>query len=94
MGQASEKVKDGKLLRVSVDFDASILRVIITGDFFLHPEDKLELIEQAMTGLPSDVPADDLRRRIELVVAVNGITMVGITPEAIAGLVRRVIDDG
>ncbi len=91
-GSVSEKVKGGKLVRVTVEHDRhSIQSVIITGDFFLHPEDKLELIERALANLPLMVQEEDLRRRIEFVVEAEGITMIGITPEAVARLVKQVV---
>lgn len=93
-GQASEKVQGGKLVRASVDYDGTILDVTITGDFFLHPEEGIELIEASLVGLPHTVPEEELRRRIERVVDVNGLTLVGITPDAIARLVKQVMSHG
>jgi len=87
--QLSEKLPAGKLVRVAVDFDKIINSVTITGDFFLHPEDKLELIENALSGLPLAIAEEDLRRRVEFVVEAEGIEMAGITPEAIARLVKQ-----
>ncbi len=92
--QLSEKLPAGKLVRVAVDFDRTISSVTITGDFFLHPEDKLELIEKALAGLPLTISEEDLRRRVEFVVEVEGIEMTGVTPEAIARLVKKAVTEG
>ena len=93
-GNASEKIKGGKLIRVCVDFDTAISKVTITGDFFLHPEDSLELIESSLAGLPTSVHEEELRNRIERVAELNQITMVGITSDAIAMLVKQVVSHG
>jgi len=47
ISQSEEKIPEGKLLRVKVELSdkTEILKVQITGDFFIHPEEKLKLIE-------------------------------------------------
>jgi lipoate-protein ligase A len=46
------KVPDGKLIKVKVWADNDvILKVTITGDFFLHPEFVLEKIESNLVGV-------------------------------------------
>lgn len=49
---ADTKVPGGKLLRVrlQVDADSRITALTITGDFFMHPEEALETLEQALLG--------------------------------------------
>ena len=49
--KASKKVPGGKLVRVHLQYDPfQLLKVSITGDFFMHPEDALEAIEDALIG--------------------------------------------
>lgn len=62
---ADYKVKGGKLLRVrlQVSEDAHIAALSITGDFFMHPEEALETLEQALLGAP--LTPEGLRPRIE-----------------------------
>ncbi|TFG72773.1 MAG: hypothetical protein E4H27_02010 [Anaerolineales bacterium] len=53
---ADYKVAGGKLLRVIVSLGAEdehrIIRSIsINGDFFMHPEEAIEALEQALTGV-------------------------------------------
>ena len=33
------KVPDGKMVRLEMDYDDKIIRISISGDFFMHPED-------------------------------------------------------
>ena len=45
----------GKLLRVEVDVEAGVLlRAVVRGDFFAHPEEAFEEAEAALAGLPVD----------------------------------------
>ena len=47
------KVPGGKLVAVDVEVEAGRLaRVAVSGDFFLEPDDALEGIAGALTGLP------------------------------------------
>ena len=45
-GNAVQKVKGGKLVRVEATFDTHLSEVTITGDFFLYPEEALEEMPQ------------------------------------------------
>jgi hypothetical protein len=45
------KVPNGKLLRLAVKFQGDTVRELkISGDFFLHPETGIELLERAAKG--------------------------------------------
>jgi len=44
--------KSGKLIKIDAVFNAErIERIKITGDFFLHPEEKIEELENALLGV-------------------------------------------
>ena len=53
---ATRKIPGGKMVRIETTFDKRVESVKITGDFFLHPEETLELIVNKITGnlLPLD----------------------------------------
>lgn len=49
---ADYKVAGGKLLRVRLDAPAGVIAAInITGDFFMHPEEAIEALEQMLVGV-------------------------------------------
>ncbi|MFX0089234.1 MAG: lipoate protein ligase C-terminal domain-containing protein [Promethearchaeota archaeon] len=51
LGKAELKVPGGKLIRADISVkDGRIGRIVITGDFFLHPEDVLEQLEEKLLG--------------------------------------------
>ena len=48
----SKKIPNGKLLKLRVDFGKKINSITISGDFFIHPEEGIDLIEEALKGTP------------------------------------------
>ncbi|MBI2971829.1 MAG: hypothetical protein HYY37_05410 [Candidatus Aenigmarchaeota archaeon] len=91
-GIAAEKVPDGKLLRVKVDYSDLIERVQLTGDFFVHPEDDVLRIEEAIAGMRADEDEETITDVVRTIVTENRIELIGISPEAIARNVRRAIE--
>ncbi|MDI6917111.1 MAG: lipoate protein ligase C-terminal domain-containing protein [Thermoplasmatales archaeon] len=52
---AEYKVEGGKLLKCTLNVDSNIISSIkITGDFFMYPEEKIESLEQMLTGVKMD----------------------------------------
>jgi lipoate---protein ligase len=80
----TEKVPGGKLLRIKVDYDNVINSVKITGDFFLHPEESITEIENALVGKSIH---DDFAAIIRQ--ATDGVEFIGISPEAISDVLKR-----
>ncbi len=83
IGSASEKIAGGKLVRVSVDYEERISSVRITGDFFMHPEEAIALIEKALVGSTKDEVPDKLRK------AAIGVTIIGASADDIARVVQQ-----
>jgi lipoate---protein ligase len=49
------KVPGGKLLRVELEVESGVvLRALVRGDFFAHPEEAFEAAEAELVGLPVD----------------------------------------
>ncbi|MBM3229095.1 lipoyl synthase [Candidatus Parvarchaeota archaeon] len=65
--------KAGKLLKVFVEYDNHIRKIKITGDFFLHPEEKIVEIEQGLVGVEANQAAVNQR----LSVLLKGIDVFG-----------------
>ncbi|MDE1852043.1 MAG: biotin--protein ligase [Candidatus Micrarchaeota archaeon] len=90
-GFAEYKVPEGKLVSAKVAYSEKIYSVQILGDFFIHPEESLSEIEQALIGLSPGEEEDTIAEKIRAVIASKGIEMIGVTPEAIAKVVRMAI---
>ncbi len=83
MGISVEKLAGGKLLRVEYTNT-----VKITGDFFLHPEEKIIDIETFLTQQYA-IEATELIARLDSFVQTEHIQMIGITPEAIVNNLKK-----
>ena len=83
MGRAEYKVKGGKLIRVHLTIEnGKIKHIKITGDFFLHPEEVIEDIEQALKGHSLD--EDELNHLIENVLKSKQAIPIGVSPRDFA----------
>ncbi len=87
------KVPGGKLVKVDFSVVGDALReVVVSGDFFLYPEETLEDITSSLEGLASSTDeagiADRIRSRID-----PGAELLGTSPEAIAIAVRRALSE-
>ncbi len=77
-------LKDGKLVVVDATFDGDIIKNIrITGDFFLHPEERIEYIEDRLKG----IPIKDVKSVIRD--AMKNTEYAGISPESLEIAIRE-----
>ncbi len=84
--RAEIKRPNEKLLRITAEIDKGVIRtVILSGDFFVHPEEGIESIQRALAGVKPDRAA--IIKAIEDVVAAHGIEMVGISADTIAAAI-------
>ncbi|UCE37141.1 MAG: hypothetical protein JSW00_16935 [Thermoplasmata archaeon] len=92
VGKCIYKVPNGKLLKVTVEFEEdTISRVQIKGDFFIHPEESLDDLEVALKG------KDYTRKTIGDIVgdffARSGLIAFGITPKAVVDAILKCKED-
>jgi len=91
-GAAEAKVKGGKLIRVKLAHDGErITEVMITGDFFVHPEEGLESIERAIVGLRTTETKEGIEAAIERTVASGRLLLLGFAPSDLASLVTEAL---
>jgi len=85
------KVPGGKLVAAEVgEAGGRLASVRISGDFFLEPDEALERIEAALTGLSTDSSVAQLTAALDAVLD-SSVTLVGFTAESIAIAVRRAL---
>ncbi len=91
MAHGEYKTPGGKL--VQVDFtiqDGQIRQPVISGDFFLYPDESLDPMTAALDGLAVTLDEDTVATAVRLAMPA-GTDLVGTSPEGIAIAVRRAI---
>lgn len=85
------KVHGGKLVVVDLDVaDGKLADVSVSGDFFLEPDEALDSINGALTGLAADLPAPKLAAAITAALP-DGVVLFGFSAQAVAVAVRRAL---
>ncbi|MGC5048259.1 lipoyl protein ligase domain-containing protein [Micrococcus porci] len=85
------KVLGGKLVAADLEVqDGVIVRASVNGDFFLEPDDALEDINAALTGLTADTEHHVLAERVRAGLR-PGARLFGFDAEAVATAVRRAV---
>lgn len=83
MLSSSYKIPGGKLVKVKLWIDAEkIERITILGDFFLHPEETIQAIENALVGTELNVTS--IASIISKVMRESNASLIGATPEDLA----------
>ncbi len=92
IGKSVYKIPEGKLVKISLDFkEEKINFVRITGDFFLHPENGLELIEQELKG--TELEKESIIQSIQKTVEKNSLDLFGLNPKGIADAILKAKGD-
>lgn len=85
------KVPGGKLVAAEVETEGGTLASVhISGDFFLEPDDALDRIDRALTGLPEDSPVDRMSAVVQAAVGPDA-HLIGFDADAVAIAVRRAV---
>jgi lipoate-protein ligase A len=86
MPQAIYKVPDGKLLKVFLEIEGSIIQSItITGDFFVYPEEKMEDLEHALIG--TELREEQLLQAIQTFVEREKLELFGVDAESLVTVI-------
>ena len=91
MAHGEYKTPGGKL--VQVDFtivDDRIHQPVISGDFFLYPDEALEPMTNALDRLSVGINEEAIAEAVRLATP-EGTDLIGTSPEGIAIAVRRAI---
>jgi lipoate-protein ligase A len=87
---AEEKIAGGKLVCVEVEaVRGRIIRVKITGDFFIHPEDAISGLENALRG--ASINTSESEAESILAANLGNATLVGMSCHDLARLFRRAV---
>jgi lipoate-protein ligase A len=88
------KTPGGKLVVVDLDVIEGRLRnVVISGDFFVYPEEEHSVLNNALEGVDADLDDESFAERIRMDLHPD-TTLLGTSPEGIVIAVRRALDGG
>jgi lipoate-protein ligase A len=86
------KTPGGKLIAVDFDVvDDELRNVVVTGDFFLYPEEALPIIAGALENSPVTLNEADYAARVRTALD-SSAELVGSSPEALAVAVIRALE--
>ena len=84
------KVSGGKLVRIRFSLSGGVIDdVMITGDFFLHPEEAIEGLEAALVGVPPS--RDAVEESVAAFLREKGVEMIGLSPGDLGLLVEMAV---
>lgn len=89
--QAQKKVTGGKFVRIKLIANEYITDLQITGDFFLHPEEAIGLIEQNLRNLHIQTSNEEIEERIHAALAKSKANLIGVSPTDIAELIKEAL---
>lgn len=85
------KVPGGKLVVIDVEvFDGRLVAPRLAGDFFAEPDDVVERINEALTGLPADAMSTEIGKAIDAVIRPDDV-LFGFAPADVAIALRRAL---
>jgi lipoate-protein ligase A len=87
------KTPGGKL--VAVEFvvrNKTLHDVVVTGDFFLYPEEALPRLAASLEGAAVTESAAEYARRVQGAIK-DGVELLGTSPEGIAIAVLRALEE-
>jgi len=89
MARGEYKTPGGKLIAVEFAVaDGRLRDVMVTGDFFLYPEEALEDLMACLEGMPVELTEAAIADRVRPALP-PGTELLGSSPEAIAIAVQR-----
>ncbi|MFQ6129224.1 MAG: lipoate protein ligase C-terminal domain-containing protein [Candidatus Hadarchaeaceae archaeon] len=91
MGYAEFKAPKG-VIKVELELaDDAISQVSISGDFFMHPEDALERLEQILVGVKAD--RESLLEAVKLFYSSTGVQTPMVEPEHWVEAILRAVGE-
>lgn len=90
----SYKTPGGKLVHVDFDLsDGRLVNVVVSGDFFLYPEEALDAITASIEGMDAAMSTE--QRVIAIAQGLHpDTTWLGASPEALNIAIERALSDG
>ena len=90
-GNSAHKVENGKLIKVRLQSEqGKITEVKIFGDFFMHPEEAIDVLENKLQG--SELDEIKLRERIGSILESNSVRVFGFKAKDLAKAIMKAVE--
>lgn len=88
------KTPGGKLVVVDLEVsDGKLHDVMVSGDFFVYPDEAFSTLSAALEGLSIDLTESEIAEEVRMALP-RGAELLGSSPEAIGAAVRRALAAG
>lgn len=88
------KTPGGKLVVVDLEVsDGKLHDVMVSGDFFVYPDEAFSTLSAALEGLSVDLTESEIAEEVRMALP-RGAELLGSSPEAIGAAVRRALAAG
>mgnify|MGYP000920205623 CR=1 FL=1 len=85
------KIPGGKLVNLEITFSDRIESVKLMGDFFLHPEETLEDLVNAIHNTPRPLDSSNLTARLDQIMTNHGAELIGVSTADITSIVEEAV---
>ncbi|MEK6821258.1 MAG: hypothetical protein AABY11_02570, partial [archaeon] len=86
--EITHKIPQGKMVRLSLEYDTATLQeATICGDFFVHPEETIHAMEEALVNLPVESVPARVKELLDRVVQKHHAELIGIDTETLSKLI-------
>lgn len=82
----------GKFLKIFMDFDDTINEIVITGDFFAHPEQAIDELQESLKGVKAD--SGEIKKILKDFFEKKGVRMYGISFEGLYSGIIECLEGG
>lgn len=90
--EITHKIPNGKLVRISLEYDTATLQHIrICGDFFIHPEETIDEMERSLHALPVEATIERIQHLLDQSVETKKAQLIGIDTLSVATIIHEVI---
>ena len=76
------KIPNGKLLKINLKYDDlsnKIIDIKISGDFFIHPEESIDIIEEYLKNVK--LSEKNLKNKIESIIKEKSMEIIGFSSD-------------
>jgi hypothetical protein len=85
------KIPAGKLVRMDIVYTDQIDELVITGDFFLHPEEALEAIVSELKKASLPLQPGMVLTRLEKMLDEMDAQLIGVCPEDLVSILDEAL---